>query len=215
MPTKNELIDAIGMMADHLKKTSRWQSKGADKPFGHINKDNQEDYIYEFYCYIRFVKELKEAGNHVAFDGLGANGNKFPLKPGNKSNGWAKFTIEDRQGDLYDICGGTKIFNCVDDYSFGADISIQDQEPVPKGEHVHIIIDAKYKSDDNDVLSISTLREFRAVLADFGFPKDVPNLNWNNVTFKRSCLVTNGKKNTANENYCDVHEFDQIDRFVP
>jgi hypothetical protein len=210
-----ELIRAIDEMASYLNKVSRWYTPG-NLPFGNL-KNSKENYIYEFYCYVRFVEELSKVGNHIRFNHSGKKGPAFPKSPAEKISGWAKFEITDNSGTvLFDVCGGVNIHTKIDDYTYAADISIQTTKDIPFPKDVYLIVDAKYKENPDDELPISQLREFRAVLKDLKFPKIVPkSIILKGTTFNIPTIVTNGKKNKKNAPYASKYSFNQVEEFHP
>jgi len=215
MPTRAELIVAISELADSLNQVSQWYNHG-NEPFGHIENDTQTSYIFEFYCYIRYVNELANAGNRVTFNNTGALGSFFPKAPAEKNNGWAKFELKDRNDQvIYDVCAGVNIRNHVDNYTYAADISIQSPVQIPRAEDTFLIVDGKFKNDATESLPIGQLREFRAALIDLGFPKAPPNLILEGTPFERSSIVTNGQINEDQLNYSNAHHFNQIGNFNP
>ena len=215
MADKIELILAINEMANYLNKISRWYDS-RQEPFGHIEGETQTSYIYEFYCYMKFVEELSIAGNHIKFNYSGKKGPSFPKGPAEKDGGWAKFEITDLNGNLFDVCAGVKIHTQIDNYTYGADISIQSPAPIPSLNDVFLIVDAKYKTKPTEELPIGQLREFRAVLQDLGFPKNIPaSIKLTKTSFDEPTIVTNGQINANHIAYATQNKFKQIGNFHP
>jgi hypothetical protein len=214
MPTKIELISAIDGVASYLNQISHWYNSPAE-PFGHYNEKSESSYIYEFYCYVKFVSELSKAGNRIQFNNFGRKGPSFPKSPANKDSGWAKFEII--TGDqIFDICAGVKIKTKIKKYSHAADISIQSNTEIPYPKDVFLIIDVKYKSNSKERLPLTQLQAFRAILKDLKFPKKIPPaIKMNGATFYIPTLVTNGKVNKKNIPYATKHHFIQVGNFVP
>ncbi|PKP21634.1 MAG: hypothetical protein CVU05_06320 [Bacteroidetes bacterium HGW-Bacteroidetes-21] len=227
MATRDELINSINSMSDYLNTISMWYTRPHSEPFGHIETSKQTSYIYEFYCYVRFVKDLSNVGNSIAFVCTGAKGNNFPMGPSEKNEGWAKFVIKDETDNIiYDVCGGVNIHSIkIPHYTYAADISIQIPCVVPYENDLMHIIDAKYidpipkpdsKKKDPHKLPIRQLREFRAVISDFKLPKICPtNLILNGTCFQELTIVTNGEIDPNHNNYALNFCFKQIDHFKP
>ncbi len=215
MPTKSELISAIDGIASYLNQISHWYNTKSE-PFGHIDNDSQPSYIYEFYCYVKFVSELSKTGNQIQFNKSGKKGPSFPKSPANKNSGWAKFEIIDNSGNIFDVCAGVNIHTKIKKYTYAADISIQSTAVIPFVKDVFLIVDAKYKTKPKEKLSISELREFRAVLKDLKFPKSLPsNIKATGITFNMPTIVTNGQVNKKHNPYSTKRHFKQVGNFVP
>ncbi len=215
MPTKAELITAIDGMANYLNQVSQWYVIGAE-PFGQIEADTEVSYVFEFYCYIRFVNELSIVGNRITFYNNGFMGNLFPKGPAEKNQGWAKFEIRDHHDQIiYDVCAGVMIHTGIPNYTYAADISIQDPVQIPHAHNTFLIVDAKFKTNPNHQIPIRQLREFKAVLIDLGFPKGNPNATLLGTSFAISSIVTNGQTNAYHIQYSTVNGFNQIGNFHP
>jgi len=213
---KRRLLEAIDDMADYLNKASRWYDNGQE-PFGHIVSNSQESYIYEFYCYMRFIKDINSNGTRIIFNNRRSKDSLFPKAPAEKRLGWAKFDIINKDGViLYDVNGGTIIHHSeITNYSFAPDISIQKPGDDPNEDSVMHIVDAKYKTDTKEELHINQLREFKACIDDFKLPKEINGLEIENTCFKLSTIVTNGVINTRHNPYATENNFQQIGNFIP
>jgi len=210
---KDELLEAINKMAEFLNTVSRWYTSGS--PFGHIESKTRTDYIYEFYCYIRFIEELSE-NNSIRINIKGAQGNKFPKAPSIKSGGWAKFEVCDEKGDpLKDICAGVEIeHSTVTNYTFAPDISIQECVDYPTDKDVFLFVDAKFKEED-DCFSKDEIELFGARVKNFNLPKDIPGINLNNTTFNSNTLVTNAGISDLHQALSREVNVKQVGKFQP
>lgn len=223
---RQQLVRSIDGMAEYLNRISRWYNIG-NEPFGHIKANTQTSYIYEFYCYVKFVEDLSRVGNIIEFDNTGAQGSFFPKAPAEKNLGWAKFVIRDDSGRIiYDVSGGVNIHhNGIPYYTYAADISIQLPNDVPFENHLLLVVDAKYidptpkanpRKVNPHILPIRQLREFHAVLTDYSLPKTIPaNLILVGTSFPKPTIVTNGSIDVNHNHYAAHGRFIQQGGFHP
>lgn len=200
-----------------IEKLSKWESSGAAFGFIKTVSNKNPDYIYEFFCAMRVLKDLSV--NHLVEITPGTNGFKFPRKPGNKSD-WAYFEIKDKNTGrvLYQFCLGTTIkISSSPSTTFGADISIQKGHAGydPDESDIVLIMDAKYKENNSSKLDIGTIREFAACVRDMNVPKGIRGrLVFNSlVRLRANCLFTNGEAETLHQQYCTNRKLKQVGRF--
>lgn len=212
---KRRLINSINSYSQHLNKVSKWYNRRSDS-FGHIDSQTQKSYIYEFYCYIRYVKELHDAQNDIRIDISGAKGNLFPKGPGEYKEGWAKFKIFNGSIIEFVVLGGIKIHHSkISNYSFAPDISIHKQGNLLDENSVILFVDSKYKKKETDEIPIRQLREFKASMVDFNLPKSIGNLKLTGTSFTKSSIVTNGQVDINHNAYASANNFEQIGNFKP
>jgi hypothetical protein len=210
-------MNDINAMASSLSSASTWI--GSRNPLGHL-PSSQDDYVYEFYCYIRVLHDLHFNHLVVLNSGSGENKNKFPLKPALKSKGWARFDICEQSGTLlYQVCAGTKVRNTKFSQSlFAPDISFQKHDATddPTQNDVELIMDAKFK-DGGGKLPIGVFRE----MAEFINSLETSNASAIKITFqylkdlKQNCLLTNGEISPKEEDYCKIRAIRQVGNFAP
>lgn len=140
-----ELIDQINSFASSLYDVSKW--KTSSDPFGHIDPKTADNYVYEFYCYMRILEDLQTNYKVRFVPGT----NTFPKKSADKKNGWSRFDLYDKNNGtlLFQVCAGTNIeHTAIANYTVAPDISFQtDNSPAePNENHVLMIFDSKYKT---------------------------------------------------------------------
>ncbi|MCC6725953.1 MAG: hypothetical protein IT258_15705, partial [Saprospiraceae bacterium] len=103
---RQDLLDKINDYGQKLGAVSTWTGSGC--AFGHIDKDSEDSYVFEFFCYISLLFDLKKHQD-VKYN-RGSNPDIFPKSPASKGKGWARFDIYDKAGaHLYQACAGTGI----------------------------------------------------------------------------------------------------------
>ncbi|WKL48702.1 hypothetical protein Q1W71_02720 [Flavobacterium pectinovorum] len=219
---RQDLLDEINLLADSLAKVSAW--KNSKDAFGHIigEKKAQNNYIYEFYCYMKILEDLSKNPSHKINFIIG-NG-IFPRGPAPKSNR-PYFVLEKDNIKIFQICSGTQIETKVPNIEKAPDISFQamSSDPdLPNYEDILAIYDAKY-SDSNSTKSFQEgqMSSFNKMIRFL--EQDQPNIihlyytNFND--FKGNCLITNkqsytdNKAELAEEMITVVEFFDQGETF--
>lgn len=173
-PTRRALLSEIEDFAKGIQNASTWL--GTKKPFGHIVNTTKENYIYEFWCYLKILSEINKQPNQKV-KLIKASG-KFPTSPASKKKNWSYYEVNDSVGKcLYLACAGTGIKrpDAITTIHH-PDISFQkptaDRTDDPSGEDVVIVLDAKYvyptKKDgtakDVGKLSLKLLSEFAHIV---------------------------------------------------
>lgn len=208
----------ICQLRKSIENLSTWESSG--KAFGHTDKikNKYPDRLYEFYCYIRIIDDLR-----VNYSIKLIPGNRkllFPQKPAKKDQGWARFDLSDNISGklLFQVCFGTKVkLSASPKTTFAADISFQKSNAKndPDESDVEIIIDAKYKENKSTKLDIATIKEFAKSVHDFG----VHAIKAKKIKFEKlkdievNCLLTNGETIDMHEQYCKNNCLQQVGRF--
>lgn len=209
-------INYINTLRIAISSLSRWETSGEAFGFIASKDDGRQDYIYEFFCAMKVLHDLKQ--NHKIVLQPGTNGYRFPEKPQPKSN-WARFIGYDSHGqtEQFQVCLGVELYPSDSPESpYGADISFQKAGTgdVPYDSDVLLIMDAKYKSDISDKLNISIIREFAQCVRDMQTPKAETNiLSFTTQDFKANCLFTNGALIDVHEEYCRNRNIRQIGHF--
>lgn len=208
----------IKQLKTTVKNLSTWESSG--KAFGHINKikNKYPDRLYEFYCYIRILEDLRV--NYFVELIPGTRKIIFPQKPAKKGQGWARFDLKDTKSGKteFQVCFGTKVkLSASPKTTFAADISFQksNAKDDPDESDVELIIDAKYKENKSTKLDIETIKEFAKSVHDFG----VHAIKAKKIKFEKlkdievNCLLTNGETIDIHEQYCKNNCLQQVGRF--
>ncbi len=207
----------IKQFKESIGKLSKWEKSG--NVFGFIEKDagKNPDYLYEFFCAMKILRDLKKS--HDISLVKGTRGYKFPKKPGNKAN-WAKFLILDKNTklELSQFCLGSNIeISLSPQTTFGADISFQTAAAPdnPNENHVILIMDAKYKKSSASKLEIATIREFAQCVTDMQTPKSQQSgLVFSKLSaLNANCLFTNGEGMDEHHQYCKNRKLKQVGRF--
>jgi len=207
----------IRQLKKSIESLSKWDSSG--KAFGHLRnlRNKKTDRIYEFFCYIKIIDDLKKNYDIELVEGI--NGKIFPQGPASKK-GWAKFILKDKiNGNiLLQACFGTSVkLSASPKTTFAADISFQKSSANddPDERDVELIMDAKYKESNSTKLDIKTIKEFAKSVQDFG----VHSIKAGKIIFDKlkdievNCLLTNGNTIDIHEQYCKNNCLQQIGRF--
>jgi len=210
-------VSRVRQLRHSIRKLTRWDRSG--EAFGYIEhgKKLQVDYIYEFYCAMRILKDLN---THQSIKIVKGNkGYLFPRKPANKGD-WAKFLIREKgtRNVLFQFCLGTEITISTSPLTkFGADISLQTKNApdTPDESHVVWIMDGKYKKSNASKLDIGTIREFAKCVSDMDAPKrTIHNLKFDELgDLNTNCLLTNGECIEDHRQYCINNKLRQVGKF--
>jgi hypothetical protein len=207
----------IKQLRTAIEKLSRWETTGNAFGFIELTKKPATDYIYEFYCAMRILKDLNRYQSIKIVDG--GYGYVFPRNPAPKT-GWAKFLIREKgtRNTLFQFCLGTKINISSSPLTpFGADISLQkpDSPDDPDESHVIWIMDGKYKKSKTSKLDIGTVREFAKCVSDLEAPKRRRiRLQFDKLTdLNTNCLLTNGAGVLDHEQYCKNNHIKEVVSF--
>lgn len=211
-------INDIRKLKKETEKLTKWES--SKKAFGHFKniETSKDDRIYEFYCLLRILDDLKT--NYIITLIPGTKAKKiFPLSPGKKI-GWSRFELipKNKNRSKYQVCFGTSIkISSSPQTSIAPDISFQniDATDDPDETMVQLVMDAKYKSKITSKLDISLIREFKAIINDLKIEKaDSIDLLFNNLKdLKSNCLLTNAKTLDNHKQYCINNGMKQVGSF--
>jgi len=218
----NKIINALNQYAASLEKAAVWQN--SRDIIGNV-KGGKDDFIYEFYCYLRIIKDLKE--NYVIkySEGAGSTKNKFPKKPANKK-GRPYFKINKKDGTpLYHVCAGTKIKVQHGNKYDAPDISFQSAdspEDKPCHDHVKLIMDAKYIADKDGSVSKGSYNDFCMMIWNL----DTLDAQKENISFNEfrevnnNCIISNRKAYERIElayirshHLCEIENLNEEDSF--
>lgn len=208
----------INQLKKSIENLSKWESSG--KAFGHFKKINNKypDRLYEFYCYIRIIDDLRNSYSVKLIPGTRKI--IFPQKSAKKNGGWARFDLKDiNTGEiLFQICFGTKVkISSSPKTTFAADISFQKSDATndPDENDVELIMDAKYKESNLTKLDIETIKEFAKSVQDFGVQTiKAKKFKFDNLKeIEVNCLITNGRTIDIHEQYCKNNCVQQVGSF--
>lgn len=205
------------------EKLTKWESSG--KAFGHYqviegkaNTTDGADSLYEFWCLMRILIDLKTNYKIDLIPGNSA-GKIFPQAPSLKK-GWPYFKIELNSDptNKYQVCYGTKIkLSLAPKTTIAPDISIQKHDATddPDESMVELIMDAKFKYSSTSPLPVDQIHAFiqrvnalQTQNADtLPFKLDLLN------DIKSNCLLTNGKALSDQDDYCKLNKIKQVEQF--
>jgi|GEM_PF-1824144 len=208
----------VKQLKNAIEKLTKWERTG--KAFGFIKSvpDDDDSYIYEFFCASSVLKDLSKK-HEIELVKNPAGKYVFPRNPADKA-GYSRFSIKDLTtgNELFQFCLGTniRISDCPGT-TFAADISIQRKNAKidPDERDVILIMDAKYKINKSKEIDVKIIREFARCVADFKVPKDAKKgLKFDKlISLNSNCLFTNGKAAAKHEIYCRKRFVTQVGRF--
>lgn len=217
-----EILNEINDYADALETAALWHnSKESIDRVSHKQKiNNGEDYIYEFYCYVRVLVDLMYHYKVVFKAGTGKNAMNFPQAPCPKK-GRPYFMVKDKETgiDLFQVCAGTQIKTIFPPMQAAPDISFQKPNASDTPDHTEVfaIFDAKFNRGKTKIkVSQGQLSEVTSMIANLQLNTPVVN----NIRFKRlagltkNCLLTNGKAHFNNLAYHQHHNLLEIENFT-
>lgn len=207
------------------KKLTQWGS--SKKAFAHYQKikkgvtektgDGAHN-IYEFYCYLRILEDLRK-NYKIRFKKGSITDKIFPESPVDKL-GWPYFIIENKNksSNKYQVCYGTKIkLSKAKNTTIAPDISFQkyDSTVDPDETMVELIMDAKFIYSYDKKISISRIHDFmqRVNALQTGNANSL-HLDFDTLSnIKSNCLLTNGLTADDHIDYCKMFKIKQVGRF--
>jgi hypothetical protein len=194
-----DFISHINKYATLLEKGSVWHdSKDILAPvLGNEEKAQAEnDYIYEFYCYICIIVDLQTNYRLEFIEGQGDYQFNFPRKAALK-RGKPRFHAWENNDLAFQICAGTMIKCEYDREKNHPDISFQlpNATENPTEEDLIIIMDAKFTENSESRLSKAEFYKFGGITDVFnlrGSPKVLIKFNKLGDMYG-NCLITNAK----------------------
>lgn len=217
-----EFIKNIKEYSSLLNKCAVWQnSKDILAPiFTDTNTEKATDcYIYEFYCYISIVIDLKDNYEICFKEGKGRTKYLFPQAAANKA-GKPLFYARKNGVDEFQICAGTKIDCTIDSEENHPDISFQlpDASDAPTHEDLIIILDAKFKENEGPLPKTEVYKFFPIVdLFDLRGPLKKEIVFSKYKGFDANCLITNGKSysDPSNVKLLQKYSIKEVEKFLP
>lgn len=218
---RQDLLNKINDLAVSLAKVSTW--KNSKDAFGHIvtyesgkEKIAEDNYIYEFYCYMKIIEDLNKKANHeIKF--VKANG-IFPKKPVIKKNR-PYFVLEVDKKEVFQICSGTQIQTKISNIKKAPDISFQSMtsdDDLPLYNDILAIYDAKYSESKKTI----SFQEGQMVLFNRMIrllqkenPANIEKYYTDYIDFKGNCLLTNKKSYTTDIDELNEEKITVIEDF--
>lgn len=205
------------------EKLTKWESSG--KAFGHYqviegkaNTTDGADSLYEFWCLMKILVDLKANYKIDLIPGNPA-GKIFPQAPSLKK-GWPYFKIELNSDptNKYQVCYGTKIkLSRAPKTTIAPDISIQkhDSTDDPDETMVELIMDAKFKYQNTSSLPVDQIHAFiqRVNALQTQNAYSLPLMFNSLALLKSNCLLTNGQALGDQKDYCILNNIKQVEQF--
>lgn len=213
---KKKYIDEIKRFSEKLELAATWN--GSNKTVGYIERANKNNYVYEFYCYIRIIADLLREYKVVYQPGKGMNPHKFPQAAAEKFN-VPKFELLDRKtGEtMYQVCTGTRIATKYPGQNIHPDISFQagTASDEPTWKDLLMIMDAKFKMNPNDRLPMDEVTSFCELINIFELNKALlPEIKFNELKdIVGHALLTNGLAHNVDSKYVKSRKIKEVEFF--
>lgn len=218
----SELLNYINEYADCLSKAAVWENSREpiapviDKD-GHVAEDN---YVYEFYCYISLIVDLM-ANYEIQFvPGIGNFKHKFPQAAAVKA-GKPKFIALKDDIVAFQICAGTRVNCTISSEENHPDISFQlpNASDDPSDTDLISIMDAKYKENHKSNLPKDEVYKFGIIVDLFDLP-DKPQIeikfNKYQHMFGNSLLTNAGAYSNVNDvRLLNKYKVKEVEYFFP
>lgn len=220
-------ITYIRKLKAATKALTKWDS--TNQCFGHFHKisDNVgkkkddvkgSDKVYEFYCLLRLLSDLRVNYDVTLVPGTRAN-KIFPEAPADK-NGWPYFHITNKKDptNQFQVCYGTNIkLSDAVNTTIAPDISLQNINSTddPDETMVEMILDAKYKFTNTNALSIDQIHAFmnRVNVLKTTDADKLPLIFDQLHDIKSNCLLTNGNGLSKQHDFCKKGNIKQVEKF--
>jgi hypothetical protein len=160
------------------------------------NGDVADNYIYEFYCYICIIIDLRQSYDLEFIEGDGKFQFMFP-RAASLKKGKPRFHASKNGRLEFQVCAGTKINCIINSEKNHPDISFQipDASDDPVESDLIIIMDAKFKEGQHASLPKDEVYKFGIIVDLFDLRKQ-PSTKIEFNLFKKfygNCLISNAK----------------------
>lgn len=180
----------------------------------------KEDYIFEFYCFLRMVRDLQINFRVDYVPGAGVNQHCFPRKPANKQDR-PRFDIYDKASGklLWQFCLGTKIRDR-NGRERAPDMSLQAASAAPNSpvcSDVRLVWDAKFKGSPAQRLTDADLATFAHMVEFFDLRGGaIPPVRFDRL-MDLACngLISNGTRSTETDAGLIQFSVKEIEGFFP
>lgn len=165
-----EVLEFINEYASSLKEASVW--KTTNDPLASVMDEHgkiaEDNYIYEFYCYISIITDLMSSYEIRFVEGSGKFKYKFPQAAANKK-GKLRFEAYLNGEKQFQVCAGTRIGGLFSSEDNHPDISFQLASATEDPTHHDLIciMDAKYKEGKNTKLPKDEVYKFNSIVSLF------------------------------------------------
>ena len=218
----DERLKEIKKYALALRKASRWIN--SNQTIAHVQTSNNEEtkreYIYEFYCFLRVLKDLKANYDLELIPGE-KHGVLFPKAPGLKKN-YPYFSVKSKKKgkERFQLCTGIKIVGWAGESS-APDISFLNKKTgkTPSFNDVFMIYDAKFKHNESKKVSDSEFSKVCYMIKNLDcetpLKKKIKFHEFiGDKDINGNCLLTNGfafKENEDHHKFFNIKEAEQFD----
>ena len=213
-------LDAIKKYAESLSKASKWiHSREQITSIEAIKKDDSKKaYVYEFYCLLRILDDLKERYDIEITNT--SNGSVFPKSPASKKN-FPYFIVKEKGKNkvLFEICAGVDVKGLADETS-APDISFQIPQNHfnPTHKEVFMIFDSKFKHSLSAKVSGSEFNNVAGMIRNLSCENAHTNVimdfHKNNFKgLKGNCILTNGRAYKLNEKHNRLFNVKVVEMF--
>ncbi len=191
-------LDKIKSYAKALKKSAKWNNTGTTVGSLSTRSDHASDYVYEFFCYLSIIQDLKKNYLLEYYPGKKKKANLFPKAPTDKKDRPFFYLNDKKTGKrLYQVCAGTFVKSTVGT-NRAPDISFQlgnASRTLPGYSKVLMIYDAKRKRSGSKSKKIGEgqYSYFSTMISEL----ELTNASNNKIKFERfkdfngNCLITN------------------------
>lgn len=211
-------LDQIKKYAELLSKASKWSSSGEQilNIESMTEGDNKKEYIYEFYCFLRIIEDLRHSFD-IEMVNIGKN-KVFPKAPASKKN-YPFFIVKDKNSGnkLFEICTSIDIIGLAGETS-APDISFlhSNGKTVPSYEDVFMLFDAKYKHDLSTNVHESEFQKVASMVINLDTKdasKNTTVLFNELVKFLGNCLITNSSAYKTNAKHHELFSIKEVESF--
>lgn len=225
MADKNKSLDErlreLKIYASKIKKASKWHDskESIHHAASGTNSEKIREYIYEFYCYIRILVDLKE-NYDIEFIPGKVYVNHFPKAPGSKKN-FPYFSIKDKKtGDeVTQLCAGIDIIGR-DGETSAPDISFLNGNTgdIPTHTDIEMFSDAKFRHNPTEKVSKGEFNDVFAMVFNLDCMKPPTTQLFFNEFIGSLCLngnniLTNGSAHNGNHAHHQSHSLTEFERF--
>lgn len=217
----SELMKEINAYTSKLGKASLWH--GSQKSLAEVELEKAkkfgEDYIYEFYCYLRVLLDLQHNYSLRFVPGIDIFTYKFPKAPAAKKGKPYFIAFEQNTGKpAFQICAATEIGTPYK-RSPAPDISFQkaDASDEPTYRDVLMIFDAKYirSTSDKDKIGLNQFYYVSGMVRDLQIADpSTCGIQFNELSAcLGNCILTNGDAHCQEHEYVKSHNLKAVEHF--
>jgi hypothetical protein len=218
-----EILDNVNEFASCLKEAAVW--KTTKEPLASVMDEHgkvaEDNYIYEFYCYLSIITDLMHVYEIRFVEGKGNFMYKFPQAAAIKKDK-PRFEAYINGEKQFQICAGTKVGGLFSSEDNHPDISFQlpNATEVPTYNDLICIMDAKYKEGKNAKLPKDEVYKFKAIIDLFALNSS--HIKYSIIFTKflgifGNALVTNAQSYTDENDTAMIRAYHikEVENFFP